>query len=246
MTAQPPKDQLYARPLAAIEGFVFDDQVADVFPDMILRSVPGYASIINNIGTLARQYAQEQSHVYDLGCSLGAASLSICSRLKNFSGKIIAVDNSAAMTQRCCANMQSMDNGIEVEVICDDIENIEITNASVVIINFTLQFIKPELRASLLNNIFRGMLKNSCLILSEKIVFADAGEQRFYDEQHQAFKKTNGYSDLEISQKRSALENVLISDTLETHYQRLREAGFSEIHNWFRCYNFASLIAIKQ
>lgn len=240
------KDQIYVEPIGNVRDFCFDKKVVEVFPDMILRSVPGYASIINNTGILAQQYAQEQSHIYDLGCSLGAASLSLCNRLKNFSGKIIAVDNSAAMVQRCRANMQSMDNGIEIEVICDDIENIEITNASVVIINFTLQFIKPEHRANLLNNIFQGMLKNGCLILSEKIVFSDVGEQRFYEEQHQAFKKANGYSDLEISQKRSALENVLISDTLETHYQRLREAGFSGIHNWFRCYNFASLIAIKQ
>jgi tRNA (cmo5U34)-methyltransferase len=244
MTAQTPKDQLYAKPLATIEDFVFDEQVADVFPDMLLRSIPGYRHIIHNIGILGAEYAQADTTIYDLGCSLGAATLSVAHRI-DFANPVIAVDNAEAMVKQCRQRIEQA-KAKNVDVLCADIRDVDISNASVIVMNFTLQFIPPEERLKLLQKINRGLVPGGCLILSEKITFDDPEETQFNEAMHRAFKLANGYSDLEISQKRSALENVLVSDTLEIHYQRLREAGFSEIHNWFRCYNFASLIAIKR
>jgi tRNA (cmo5U34)-methyltransferase len=83
------------------------------------------------------------------------------------------------------------------------------------------------------------------LILSEKIKFADTAEQTLLTDLHLAFKRANGYSELEISQKRSALENVLIPDTLETHQARLQQAGFAQSLQWFQGMNFISLLAVK-
>jgi tRNA (cmo5U34)-methyltransferase len=62
---------------------------------------------------------------------------------------------------------------------------------------------------------------------------------------HHAFKRANGYSELEVSQKRTALENVLVPETLDTHRARLREAGFGAVDAWFQCFNFASLLAFR-
>jgi len=118
-------------------------------------------------------------------------------------------------------------------------------SASVVVLNFTLQFLKPENRDKIIKNIFAGLLPGGILILSEKVKFEEDGKQTILTDWHHAFKKANGYSDLEIAGKRTALENVLIPETIGQNITRLKEAGFSNVHQWFQCFNFISLVAIK-
>ncbi|MCK5639737.1 MAG: carboxy-S-adenosyl-L-methionine synthase CmoA [Gammaproteobacteria bacterium] len=238
-------DTLYAKPQPYLVDFNFDEKVTAVFPDMIRRSVPGYANIIAMLGLFAEEYSQTDSRLYDLGCSLGAATLSMRHHIQAKNCQIIAVDNSSAMVERCRENLESDLATTPVELICDDILSVAISNASVVVLNFTLQFISPETRLALLQKIHQGMLPGGVLVLSEKIAFNDPVEQQHQEEMHLAFKRANGYSELEISQKRTALENVLVPDTLEQHKSRLSAAGFSHSDVWFQCFNFASLVAHK-
>jgi tRNA (cmo5U34)-methyltransferase len=240
------KDKIYQRPLDKIADFAFDDKVAAVFPDMIQRSVPGYSTIIAMTGVLAGRYAKSNTHCYDLGCSLGASLLAMATHINKPDAKnninIIGVDNSPAMLERCKILSQPFHN---ITLHCEDIKNTAINNASVVVMNFTLQFIASESRAQMLKKIYDGMHKGGILVLSEKIVFSDSHLNQLNIDMHHEFKKANGYSELEISQKRSALENVLIPETLETHHQRLKNIGFTHCDVWFQCFNFASLVAIK-
>lgn len=239
------KDLIYSQPKNNIENFSFDQTVAEVFPDMIQRSVPGYNTIIDNIGLIAGQFAQNNSALYDLGCSLGAATLSIQKHIEAEQCKIIAVDNSPAMVERCRLHLNAFKSRVSVEVICDDIQNIAIRNASVVVLNFTLQFISPEQRQAIIETIFNGLLEGGALIISEKIRHpSDSGNALLVDLHHE-FKRRNGYSELEISQKRTALENVMLTDTLNIHESRLKKAGFSDVIPWFSCFNFSSIVAIK-
>ncbi|WP_372809570.1 carboxy-S-adenosyl-L-methionine synthase CmoA [Litorivivens sp.] len=238
-----PRDTIYSTPRTAIDRFAFDDTVASVFPDMIQRSVPGYSTIVAMTGVLADRYAKPGTRCYDLGCSLGASSFAMAQYLNDRDCRIVAVDNSQAMLTRLSERLP--DFTVPVDMVCADIRNIDIRSASVVVLNFTLQFLEPESRNALLREIYNGMVKGGILILSEKIRFADPHLQELNTDLHHAFKKSNGYSDLEIAQKRSALENVLQPETLDTHEQRLRSAGFSSVDVWFQCFNFASLVAIK-
>ncbi|WP_078789158.1 carboxy-S-adenosyl-L-methionine synthase CmoA [Trichlorobacter thiogenes] len=239
-------DALYAAPLQEIIDFQFDERVVAVFPDMIQRSVPGYGMIISNIGILAAKYAQAGSHCYDLGCSLGAASLAMRQRISTPDCDIIAVDNSPAMLERA-RELLALDTvaSIPVTIICSDIQDVTIENASVVVLNFTLQFIPPPQRLALMQRIYGGLNPGGILILSEKIAFSEPERQNFHVGLHHDFKRANGYSDLEISQKRSALENVMIPETLAVHHKRLKAAGFSCSELWLQCFNFVSLVAIK-
>lgn len=239
------KDNLFSEQESMLVDFAFDEKVVNVFPDMIRRSVPGYESIITMVGLIAAEYAQAESSIYDLGCSLGAASLSILKQLKQKDCKLVAVDNSQAMIDKCKANLDIEPGPAKVELQCADIQDIEIENASVVVMNFTLQFIAPEQRFDLIQKIYNGLRPGGILILSEKIIFANDNEQDVQEALQLAFKKANGYSELEISQKRTALENVLIPDTLDLHQQRLKSTGFSRSQLWFQCFNFISLLAIK-
>ncbi len=222
-------------------GFIFDDKVASVFADMINRSVPGYAQTLQMVELLAHQYAQDNSNLYDLGCSLGASTMALRRGSVNKNCNIIGVDNSPAMVERCKKALSDED----IEIICQDILELEIKNASVVVLNFVLQFVEQEKRLMLLKHIQQGLKPGGVLIISEKIAFADASEDRRQIALHEAFKRAQGYSELEISRKRTALEHVLIPETLETHHARLKQAGFPASHTWFQCFNFASMVAIK-
>ena len=219
-----------------------------VFPDMIKRSVPGYPTIVENIGVLAAHFAQPQSILYDLGCSLGAVSQAMRRHVRSEGCRVVAVDNSAAMTRRCQEYLNAQDamyqELLPVQVLEADVLTIDFAPTSLVAMNFTLQFIPPEQRLPLLARIRQALLPGGALILSEKLCFADAQQQTLLNDLHIAFKRANGYSELEIAQKRSALENVMKPDSLEVHRQRLLEAGFSQVVPWFQCLNFASLVAL--
>ncbi|MBY7921259.1 carboxy-S-adenosyl-L-methionine synthase CmoA [Vibrio fluvialis] len=239
------KDTIFSAPIDKIGDFTFDERVVEVFPDMIQRSVPGYANIISAIGMLAERFAKPHSNLYDLGCSLGAATLSMRRNIKQEGCKIIGVDNSAAMVERCKLHVNAYRSDTPVEIIEADIRNIDVKNASVVVLNFTLQFLSPEDRYTLLEKIYAGLRPGGILILSEKFVFENQVANELLIDLHHDFKRANGYSELEISQKRSAIENVMRPDPVETHKARFEQLGFSSYEVWFQCFNFGSMFAIK-
>jgi tRNA (cmo5U34)-methyltransferase len=213
---------------------------------MINRSIPGYSTIITMIGVLAERYCQANSTIYDLGCSLGGASFAVLNRIQREDIELIAVDNSKAMIEKLKeAVTDNIKNSRKLSCQCEDILDTDISNASVVILNFTLQFIPVEQRTELLKKVFAGMRVGGILIISEKITFPDKKLNQLFIEMYHSFKENMGYSKLEIAQKRAALENVLLPETLEIHKTRLTEIGFRSFDAWFQCFNFASMVAFK-
>jgi tRNA (cmo5U34)-methyltransferase len=240
------KDTIFAEQMIP-RDFAFDDNVAGVFEDMINRSVPGYATIINMIGVLAQRYAQADSQLYDLGCSLGGASFSMASQVDPDDNITIqAIDNSSAMINRMEKKIADQQGGSAmIHCHCADILEVPIANASVVVLNFTLQFVAMAERELLMRKIYEGMRPGGLLVISEKIVFPDETLNQLFIELYHSFKERMGYSKLEIAQKRAALENVMIPETLDTHRKRLQKAGFHSFDAWFQCFNFASMVAFK-
>lgn len=236
------KDQVFSIPLSDVKAFEFNETVARVFRDMISRSVPGYELLLHLIGLYANIFVQDNSRVYDLGCSLGEGTVMVSSQAKAGNYSIIAVDNSASMIEKC---RQLEIAGSNIDWLCDDIQNVEIENASMVILNLTLQFLDQNKRQEILNRIYRGLNPGGVLVLSEKILIDDEQNNQRMIQLYQAFKKTQGYSDLEISQKRTALENVLVPDLESQLKERLHKAGFKEVYECFKCFNFVSYLAIK-
>lgn len=240
-----PKDEIFEDPLYNIVDFDFDDKVANVFEDMLKRSIPGYSAIISAVGMLTKIYSKPNSNYYDLGSSLGASALAMRRNIIHPNCKVIAIDNSEAMVKRS-RDLIEMDNSpIPIEIYCEDIRNIQIENALVVVLNYTLQFISPINREKIIQNIFNGMNKGGILILSEKIIFEDKELNERQIERYHNYKRLNGYSDIEISKKKDALENVLIPDSIETHKKRLLKAGFITADVWHQAFNFISIVAEK-
>ncbi|MBL1352250.1 MAG: carboxy-S-adenosyl-L-methionine synthase CmoA [Zetaproteobacteria bacterium] len=239
------QDKIYAQAHANLGSFRFDSQVTDVFADMIQRSVPGYGLSLDMLAVIATEYAQENSQIYDLGCSLGASTLAICHGIQVQGCNIIGVDNAPAMIAQCQSYIDADHSCSSIQLQCADIQDVVIENASMVVLNFTLQFIPVEKRQALLTRIAQGLRKGGVLILSEKIRFEDENENHRQIALHEGFKRSQGYSDIEISQKRQALEQVLIPETLKIHHQRLHDAGFQHSQTWFQCFNFTSILAFK-
>lgn len=238
------RDSIFSTPLGKISGFEFDQRVVSVFPDMIQRSVPGYESVVAMTGVLAARCMQSGSNCYDLGCSLGASTLSISSQLPE-DCSIIAVDNSEAMINEFSSILDGQQEQKMIDVVLADVRDIEIQNASMVVLNFTLQFVPIENRLELIQKIYQGMRPDGVLLVSEKIQIDDKDLNQLFIDAHHEFKKRQGYSDLEVAQKRSAIEHVLIPETIEQHFSRFSEAGFSKSNLWFQCLNFCSMIAVK-
>ena len=235
------RDNIYATKEAL--PFVFDADVSRVFEDMIKRSVPGYGLTLQMITEIAALYAQNNSKLYDLGCSLGASTLAMAHGIKASGCQVIGVDNSQAMVNKCVEYVKQ--SPVPVTVVHGDIQDVQFEDASVVVLNFTLQFIPKEQRLALIKHIYEGMRRGGVLVLSEKVSFDDAFEQQQHIMLHESFKKAQGYSEMEVSRKRQAIENVLVPEAIEAHHARLQAAGFEKSQVWFQCFNFVSMLAYK-
>jgi tRNA (cmo5U34)-methyltransferase len=236
------EDKIYSDEKLGDEPFRFDDSVARVFPDMLRRSIPGYAASIEAIGSLAARYVRPQTNCYDLGCSLGAATLAMRQGIRADGCRVIAIDNSAAMIEKCKTVVAGID---DIEVRLADIRDVAIENASMVVMNYTLQFLEPDARDDTLRRIADGMIEGGLFLLSEKVVDDNPYMEELLVDLHHEHKRRNDYSQLEISRKRAALENVLIPETVARHRERLTNAGFSHSAVWLRYFNFVSIVAIR-
>jgi len=226
-----------------ISDFRFDESVVAVFDDMVKRSVPGYEAMIQMVGLVARTYGKDYTNYYDLGSSTGAITLALALNNKHNNNKLIAVDNSPQMVKKCQTNLSGkIDN---FEIICADINDISIENASIVVLNLTLQFVDVEKRSKLIKKIYDGLIPGGVLIISEKIHSNDKENQKQLARLHLDFKRANGYSELEIANKRQSLENILVTESKQAHHERLKLCGFRESSCYFQCLNFASFLSVK-
>ena len=239
------QDRLYATDDADQGSFQFNEAVAEVFPDMLRRSIPGYAASILAIGSLAKRFVRPDTYCYDLGCSLGGATLAMRHNIVEPGCRIHAIDNSRAMIRKCQEIITADDTPTPVDVIAADIREANIENASMVVMNYTLHFLPLADRDDMITRIYEGLNRGGVFVLSEKVVDEDQQIDQLLVGLHHEQKKRNAYSDSEISRKRAAIEDVLIPENLSTHKRRLTSAGFSHIGVWLRYFNFVSLVALK-
>ncbi len=240
-----PNDIIFREMRDLVDDFDFGKETAAVFDDMLDRSVPFYAEIQRMIGELAADFATEGSNVYDLGCSTGTTLLQL-DRILPDGVMIYGIDSSPQMLDIAQGKLAGAQLAHPFELLCQDLnQNAAITNASVVIMNLTLQFIRPLGRDRIISEIAQGINEGGCLILIEKVLSPSSTLNRLFIKHYYEFKKRNGYSELEIAQKREALENVLIPYHFDENRELLLRNGFKACDQFFRWYNFCGMIALK-
>jgi tRNA (cmo5U34)-methyltransferase len=245
MTGQASADKVFAKPLEHVNDFVFDATVAGVFDDMVARSVPMYAEIQRMLAELATAFVAPGSSVYDLGCSTGT-TLSLLHATLPAPARLVGIDNSAEMLEQCRTKLAARNLADAIELKLGDLDvGIDVTDASVVFLVLTLMFVRPLNREKLMRQIHAGMRENGCLLMVEKVLGNGSLFNRLFIERYYAYKRRVGYSELEISQKREALENVLIPYRLQENRDLLLNAGFRQVDVFFKWYNFAGFIAVK-
>lgn len=240
------RDRIFADEKKAIADFEFGEETAAVFDDMLDRSVPYYQEMQRMAGELAANFAMEGSSIWDLGCSTCNTFLEIAKSLDKKSVRFVGLDNSEAMLKRAQQKLSAYGFHHEFELRTADIDNgIVISDASVVMLLLTLQFVRPMNRERLLTSIFAGLRDGGCIILIEKVLCEDATFNRLFIKYYYAYKKRNGYTDLEIAQKREALENVLVPYRLSENLGLLERVGFKNVEIFFKWYNFCGIVATK-
>jgi tRNA (cmo5U34)-methyltransferase len=223
------KDEVFKEEIEKVSDFKFGAGVAKVFDDMVNRSVPYYGEIQRMMAELAADHAKEGSLVYDLGCSTGTTMIGMDTMVDN-KIKFIGVDDSPEMLDKCKSKLMELGFSRDYDLTIADLnQGVEIKNASVVVLCLTLQFVRPIYREKLLDDIYKGLNPGGYFI------------KYYYN-----YKRRNNYSEMEISQKREALENVLIPYKLSENITMLRDRGFTHCEVFLKWYNFAGMIAIKK
>ena len=233
-------DKVFVKSIS--KQFEFDEEVASVFDDMLSRSVPFYKEMQRLTINFAKNYLEDNDKVYDLGCST-ASTLIELSKHCTKKLELIGIDNSSAMLNR--AKKKAKAFGVDISFINDDLHNISYDEAKLIISNYTLQFIRPLQREKLVKKIYNNLQNDGVFIFCEKVISSNKILDKQYIDEYYEFKKTQGYSEFEISQKREALENVLIPYTEEENKKMIKDAGFSHCETLFKWVNFATFIAIK-
>jgi len=245
--AKTAKDKLFAEPRERVDDFHFGRETAAVFDDMLNRSVPFYGEIQRMTGELIADFAAPSSNIYDLGCSTCNTFRAAAHFLSpGITVRFIGIDSSPEMLDKATAKLKAEEFPFDFELRQADLnEGMTFENASVVILTLTLQFVRPLNRERLVRSVYNGLNDNGCLILVEKVLGEDSLFNRLFIQHYYEMKRRNGYSEMEIVQKREALENVLIPYRLEENKQLLRDAGFTKFDTFFKWYNFSAMIALK-
>jgi tRNA (cmo5U34)-methyltransferase len=238
-------DNIFKTRQVRSSDFKFDASVVNVFDDMVVRSVPFYLEFQRMITEIARDYAVPNTSLYDLGCSTGTTMLSL-NKVLNPSIRFVGLDNSTEMLEVCRTNFLNENFERPFDLLNRDLNRpFEIENASVVILCLSLQFIRPVYRFKLLQSVYEQLNPGACLILVEKVLAEEPNFNKVMIKYYYDFKRRNNYDDMEISQKREALENILIPYKLSENVEMLMEARFNSIETFFKWYNFAGIVAFK-
>jgi len=242
------KDSIFAEKTQAISDFNFGEKTAQVFEDMLERSIPMYREMQRMLGEIAAEFAIDGSSVYDLGCSNGITleTLGTAIGAAGKSVRLVGVDYSQAMLDKAAERFAQAPAARRPVLVHADLnERCDIEDASVVVLNLTLQFVRPLYRDRVVSAICRGLRENGCLILVEKVLGNDSLFNRLFIKFYYDMKRRNDYSDTEIAQKREALENVLIPYRIDENTELLRRNGFGGVDVFFKWYNFAGMIGVK-
>jgi tRNA (cmo5U34)-methyltransferase len=239
------KDKLFDEKRDFIHNFDFGSATANVFDDMLDRSVPFYQEIQRMTGEMCTDFAVPGTNVYDIGCSTCTTFLAIEHSIPP-DVTCVGLDSSPEMLEKAREKLKQKNFSRPVKLECADLNaGVNIQNASVVILTLTLQFVRPLYRERLIQSIAAGLNEGGCLILVEKVLTENSTINRLFIKYYYEMKKRNGYSELEISQKREALENVLIPYHYDENQKLLLDNGFKACDIFFRWYNFCGMVAIK-
>jgi tRNA (cmo5U34)-methyltransferase len=216
---------------------------------MVSRSVPFYDELQTMLADLAVQFVPDQDgRVCDLGCSTGTTLDLILSSPSCPPGTHgFGVDNAPAMLDQAREKLALHVSANRVTLLQADLDSaLELPPMNVVLMNWTLQFVRPIHREGLLQRIYSALRPGGVLLMAEKVLVEDSLLNRLYIELYYRYKARQGYTAEEIQRKRESLENVLVPYRVEENVELLKRCGFSTVDTCFRWFNWAAFVAIRK
>ncbi|MEE8059669.1 MAG: carboxy-S-adenosyl-L-methionine synthase CmoA [Pseudomonadales bacterium] len=242
------RDQVFNSDVERGSDFEFNEEVAKVFDDMLTRSVPFYVEQQSLIKTISQQFYKPGTKIIDLGCSTGTTLIHLAKTIPA-ADHLVGFDNSHPMLEKARGNTDIADVADRIELnyadLNGDLSNIDFSNASIVTLCWTLQFIRPLQRDALVKKVYDNMVDGGVLIVTEKVLTNDSHMNRFFIDFYYDFKRNNGYTEDEIAYKREALENVLIPYRFDENFELFRRNGFNIVETFFQWFNFAGILCVK-
>jgi tRNA (cmo5U34)-methyltransferase len=242
------RDRVFERTEGTPGDFVFDEKVAEVFDDMLRRSIPFYAEQQQMVTDIGRRFWQPGTAIYDLGCSTATTLVSLARAIPACTS-LVGYDNSEPMLQRARDAVEDAGLGDRVQIrygdLNADLADLELGGASVITACWTLQFVRPLGRDDVLRSVQRNLAPGGVFIACEKVLTSSNVLNGIYVDEYHDFKRAQGYSENEIARKREALENVLVPYRLDENLRLLKRAGFASVDTFFQWFNFAGFICLK-
>lgn len=242
------RDEIFTNTAARGSDFQFNEEVANVFDDMLSRSVPFYVEQQSLIEEIANRFWIPGTTAVDLGSSTGTTLIRFA-KILGPDARLIGYDNSNPMLERARNNTEEAGVAEQTEFrfadLNGELDEIDVKKASVVTLCWTLQFVRPLRRDILIKKIYDEMEDGGVLIVTDKVLTNDSDMNRYFIDFYYDFKKRNGYSDEEILKKREALENVLIPYRVDENFELFRRNGFKTVETFFQWYNFAGFLCVK-
>jgi tRNA (cmo5U34)-methyltransferase len=224
----------------------FNEDVANVFDDMLGRSIPGYENMRETVIRMIAPIVTNGGYVLDLGCSHGEMIAKLIKDLGSSTYvNYVGVDSSTAMVSKA---RQRFADDERVTIVHADIADAEMQRLryDIVLSVLTLQFIPIEHRQDILKQIYDSLTPNGCFILVEKVLGeTQIGQEHLVSVYHQ-MKKDNGYSEEQVEAKRVSLQNVLVPLRASENIRLLKSAGFSVVQPFWQNLNFVGIYASKE
>ena len=240
--------------------FEWDIEVASIFDNMTVRSIPMYAETHRVHASILKRYveccynkyrADKHDHlvVADIGSSTGAFIKTLCHVYGASIGEgidkvdVVAFDKSPDMLYQLTRFMPWV-VAIEHD-ITKGFQDISI-EFDFVNLSYVLQFLPQGGRLPVLKSIAKRMTEGGLLFLSHKESLPEEKYDRLFTEEYFQFRRSNGYSDEEIQAKTKALQSSMWVDSFDFTKELLEHAGFTSIQPTTRWLNFSSLVAYKK
>ncbi len=222
----------------------FDGDTFKNFDKHINKSVPLYKETHDLYLNFSDFFLQENSKIIDIGSSTGTFLINLHKK-HNKTKKGLKFEGYDAINKMIIYSNKKKPKEKNIKFKKKDINNINFKNSCLISSFYTIQFISPKKRQTLINKIYKNLNWGGAFFMVEKVRGPDARFQDIISQVYLEYKLSKGYNADEILNKSRSLKGVLEPFSSNANLQMLKRSGFKDIFTVYKYYCFEGWLAIK-